>query len=277
MPSSIQISIPILSEDRLNKAEFKEFRDFDVKQLLARKGGLHYRYMSLFLSSVEAVCRFIPKGAKIADIGCAQGNYTIHLGNHGYYVTGVDMRRAPLAYARLKLVSGQEDKVSFVQADTELLPFSDSTFDAALFLETLHHLMEPEKAISEVRRILKPNGILILSTHNGECISITRHKGMDLDTFMQEQAQGTLSYSYKFDEPIFELTKEQVASFLSSHGFAILHISMAGLLAMFPFWGIIPFSFVEKLGLDKALLKIPPISRKLGLVIIAVARKIDHD
>jgi SAM-dependent methyltransferase len=50
-----------------------------------------------------------------------------------------------------------------ILGSAEAIPVSDSTFDTVLMLEILEHLREPEKALDEVHRVLKPNGRLFLS------------------------------------------------------------------------------------------------------------------
>jgi SAM-dependent methyltransferase len=53
-----------------------------------------------------------------------------------------------------------------VDIENEPLPFSDSYFDAVVFLEVIEHLFDPYAALSEIRRVLTPTGRLIISTHN---------------------------------------------------------------------------------------------------------------
>lgn len=54
----------------------------------------------------------------------------------------------------------------FIQGDAQNMPFKDNNFDAVVSFETIEHLENPSKFISEVLRVLKKKGILILSTPN---------------------------------------------------------------------------------------------------------------
>lgn len=53
-------------------------------------------------------------------------------------------------------------------ADAEYLPFSDSSFDTVVSLEVIYYLSDPSKFIIEVERILKQNGLLVLSFYNSK-------------------------------------------------------------------------------------------------------------
>jgi SAM-dependent methyltransferase len=50
--------------------------------------------------------------------------------------------------------------------DATCLPFSDGSFDAAACIEVLEHLFEPQRAVSEVLRVLRPGGVLIVTVPN---------------------------------------------------------------------------------------------------------------
>ncbi|GAE29959.1 methyltransferase [Halalkalibacter hemicellulosilyticusJCM 9152] len=59
-----------------------------------------------------------------------------------------------------------EKKVAFVQGDAADLPFEDNRFDKVICAETLEWVKEPLRAIQEIRRVLKPNGIALIQ-HTG--------------------------------------------------------------------------------------------------------------
>lgn len=106
--------------------------------------------------------RFIPptKG-KILDIGCADGTFTkvILENSMAKKIVGVDVLSSSVAYARKRFARSK--KLSFQVADAHELPFKDKEFDAVFCLETLEHVEEPKKVISEIHRVLKDNGYII--------------------------------------------------------------------------------------------------------------------
>ena len=102
----------------------------------------------------------IPKG-KILDEGCGIGRYTIPLSQLGFDAIGLDFSQKLLDVAK-KNAKKYKAKCRFVKGDIRKLPFKDKTFDAILSAGTIEHVPETEKAISELSRILKPKGYLII-------------------------------------------------------------------------------------------------------------------
>lgn len=106
---------------------------------------------------------FVDKDAEILEVGSAPGQFTIMLDRLGYSVRGVDLdpeRLTPL---------WRKYGIDVAQADIEndKLPFPDESFDIVLFMEILEHLrLDPFHALREVRRVLRPNGRIVVSTPN---------------------------------------------------------------------------------------------------------------
>lgn len=95
---------------------------------------------------------------KVLDIGCGNGDYSFRLKNLGFEVVALDIDEERFKY---------KDEIEFCKCDiTKGLPFSDNYFDYVIFLEVIEHLRNPYFVVGEISRILKPKGILILSTPN---------------------------------------------------------------------------------------------------------------
>jgi len=75
-------------------------------------------------------------------------------------VVGVDISAEALEYAGRYRCPGRTE---FVWADVERMPFSDATFDYVVSFETIEHVKEPGRLLTELRRILKPGGAVIIS------------------------------------------------------------------------------------------------------------------
>jgi SAM-dependent methyltransferase len=99
---------------------------------------------------VEAA--FLPLGARVLDLGCAEGATLRHLGNPASAV-GVDLFPAKLAFARAHAPRGQ-----FVAGSAEALPFADGSFDHVLIRDLIHHIPDPTRMIDECARVLAPGG-----------------------------------------------------------------------------------------------------------------------
>lgn len=108
--------------------------------------------------------KYIPRNSKILDVGCWTGQLYTALANRRYQYTGIDISKEAISLAKRKY----KDAVWKV-SDATRLPFSNAKFDAVVMFEVLEHLGDKEEmCISELKRVLKKGGILILSTpaHN---------------------------------------------------------------------------------------------------------------
>jgi ubiquinone/menaquinone biosynthesis C-methylase UbiE len=95
----------------------------------------------------------LPKGARIADLGCGSGVFSNVLRRRGYDCVGVDLSPTLIRIAREKF-SG----IEFIEGDIEHLPFPDASFDGVLLGGVLHHFTERSRCAAEVMRILRPGG-----------------------------------------------------------------------------------------------------------------------
>jgi SAM-dependent methyltransferase len=117
-----------------------------------------------------------PLNGKLLELGCGPGKYVALLNTLGFEVIGVD----PLEFPTWQLIRDQSsaDLRSGIFADT--LPFSDGYFDHAACLGALLYFEQPEIALGELHRVLKPGGRLILRTVNKSNF-YTRTTGKKLD------------------------------------------------------------------------------------------------
>ena len=107
--------------------------------------------------------RFLPPpGSRVLDIGGGPGRYAIWLAQQGYRVTLADLSPELLAVAKEKAAEAGVELEEVVEADAvDLSRFAESSFDAALCLGPLYHLIEEDdrRAVgSELFRVLKAGG-----------------------------------------------------------------------------------------------------------------------
>ena len=102
---------------------------------------------------------------RILDIGTGPGIVAFLLTELGHDVTGVDLSEEMLRNAR-ENVARFNLPVEFRQGDAENLPFEDESFDAVVNRYVLWTLPNPEKAIAEWIRMLKPNGKVVIVDGN---------------------------------------------------------------------------------------------------------------
>lgn len=104
----------------------------------------------------------IVKDKKVCDIACGEGYGSALLAESASEVVGVDVDTSTIKHAQEAY--GEKENVEFIVANAIDTPFQDDTFDVIVSFETLEHLSEHHQLIREFKRILKEDGVLIIST-----------------------------------------------------------------------------------------------------------------
>ncbi|HXX67953.1 MAG TPA: methyltransferase domain-containing protein [Polyangiaceae bacterium] len=106
-------------------------------------------------------------GMLVLDAGCGPGSITVGLaravGPSGQAV-GIDFEASQIERARSTAADEKVRNVEFETCDVHDLPYADETFDAVFAHALVEHLAGPEHAMSELGRVLRPGGILCLSS-----------------------------------------------------------------------------------------------------------------
>jgi ubiquinone/menaquinone biosynthesis C-methylase UbiE len=104
-------------------------------------------------------------GKKVLDVGCGPGWDAKLFSNHGLDVMGIDLSKEFIRIAETK-----SPKSKFLQMDMRKLEFSTAYFDGVWASASVLHVPRKEikKVLSEVYRVLKPNGLLYISVKSGD-------------------------------------------------------------------------------------------------------------
>lgn len=102
---------------------------------------------------------------KILDVGCGGGFTSEFLAKRGAIVTGVDQSK------KLVEVASQHSKcqglnIEYLHADARNLPLEDRSFDIIICVDTLEHIQNYHKVLSEIYRLLRPSGYFLFDTIN---------------------------------------------------------------------------------------------------------------
>lgn len=102
----------------------------------------------------------------ILDLGCGNGNVLAALAKcTNSKLFGLDLSENMINEAKKRLNNDAELKIG----DSENLPYKDSKFDVVICNASFHHYIHPKKVLNEIKRVLKPNGILILGDPTFPC------------------------------------------------------------------------------------------------------------
>ncbi len=103
-------------------------------------------------------------GKKVLDVACGEGYGSALLSRAAEQVSGVDISAEAIAHARHTYA--ERENLGFTQGSCVQLPFESSSIDVVVSFETLEHIDEQALFLDEVKRVLKANGVLILSSPN---------------------------------------------------------------------------------------------------------------
>jgi|688.fasta_scaffold242711_2 SAM-dependent methyltransferase len=113
----------------------------------------------LHLQRYEFTLKNITSDQSVLEVGTGLGVLSGMLTKHAAHYAGVEIDSEACQQARLRV--GEPELIK--QADAQELPFEDSSFNVVVCLEVLEHLRDYRRALSEMRRVLKPTGKLIAS------------------------------------------------------------------------------------------------------------------
>ena len=103
-------------------------------------------------------------GASVLDAGCGVGHVALQLARKGFRVSGIDVTENHIRWAKQEIqVNRLADAVNVSLMDYHHLDgFDDESFDGVYTMETLVHSTDPEKALAEFFRVMKPGGSIAL-------------------------------------------------------------------------------------------------------------------
>ena len=101
-------------------------------------------------------------GKQALDVGTGTGQFAVYLAKKGFAVTGVDLSEEMIAAARKNAAQEGLD-IRLQTGDAEHLDFADNSFDVVVSRNLLWTLPQPEQALKEWQRVLKPGGRLVVS------------------------------------------------------------------------------------------------------------------
>lgn len=199
----------------------KELKDMRARRFFSP--AAFYLYESI----TSAVTRFA-KG-RLIDLGCGEMPYKFFIEARAQEYHTLDLE-------------ARTEGVTYLGSILDMKMVADASYDSALCLDVIEHVLKPSQALKEIGRILKKDGVLILSVPH-------------------------LSRLHEEPHDYYRYTKYALSALLQENGFKVLEIAPAGSLLTFVghqlssflvclFWGVPVIKYVV-LGLNAILITLP--------------------
>ncbi len=132
-----------------------------IEKILSKVGDLSFRRrITTLLDYLD-----VQPSDKVLDAGCGEGFYVMLLNTlYGCSVVGLD--NDPQILSQAQKWMGGKLGTELLVGDVSKLPFADESFDKIILSEVLEHLPDDRKALSEIYRVLKKNGVLGITVPN---------------------------------------------------------------------------------------------------------------
>ncbi|MBI5587993.1 MAG: class I SAM-dependent methyltransferase [Deltaproteobacteria bacterium] len=146
---------PFLTEEEFKKIYSSTYREEDSTRFFS---PLEKVIRLLRVHRCRSVERFGKKG-RILDVGCGRGDFLLLMKERGWEPTGLELDERIERH-------GKKIGIDLRSGSLETVRFPDSHFEAVTFWHVFEHLKNPEWALKECRRILKPGGLFVISVPN---------------------------------------------------------------------------------------------------------------
>ena len=127
-------------------------------------GELRYEHLHRY-----AWCSKLVEGAEVLDIACGEGYGSSMLARHARSVIGMDVSQEAVDHAS-EAYKGA-DNLRFLRGDAADIPLADASVDVVVSFETIEHLEQQEEMVRGIGRVLRPGGVLVISSPNKKVYS----------------------------------------------------------------------------------------------------------
>jgi len=166
---------PILKEKQTNPKKFPlHFQEIiDKEELSSDKLGQRKIY--------RWILKDLSKNSRILEVACGAcyiNKLPFLLMFKGYYYDGIDCMKGVIEAWKItksNLHSKWQGKLNFKCGLASKLPYKDNTFDALVSIDTIEHILDIDKFLKEVIRVLKPCGIMYIACPNGNNAGSAEH------------------------------------------------------------------------------------------------------
>ena len=147
------------------------------------------------------------KKIRVLDIGCGAGRHQVFMAKQGFETHGLDISETGLTLTKERLKRHSLEG-HLVKSDMKMLPYINSCFDAIVSLHTIYHqkLRGIQKTISEIKRVLKKKGLVLINFLSKRTYSYGKGAEVEENTFVeQEGAEKGVLHHFSDDEELKHL------------------------------------------------------------------------
>ena len=160
-------------------------------------GSLMYsEHMVRYKAALEFV-----SGKTVLDIASGSGYGTKIIASKAAKVFGVEVDEASILYSKENFGS---NNIKYIKGDASTIPLDDNSVDVVVSFETIEHIKDYNKFLDEVDRVLKDDGVLLLSTPNS--LEFTEGNHFHLHEFEYEELVNLVSPKFKYIDSYFQGT-----------------------------------------------------------------------
>jgi SAM-dependent methyltransferase len=227
---------------QIQRAQRSEIERIAHDEEFARRAGSDPAY--------ARVGEWLAPPGRTLELGCGPGRFVALLSSLGHEVVGVD----PLEFPDWALLRDRPGVTLESGLVAEALPFEDASFDHVACIGALLYFDDPEQAMREMRRVVRPNGRLVIRTPNSGNL-YTRRTGRRLDPSSRRL--------YSLDE---------LATLVESTGFRVVDRFAYGFWppVATDAWWYVSVTMIPP-GVQRSLSSMLPEERRVNNVVLAVA------
>jgi ubiquinone/menaquinone biosynthesis C-methylase UbiE len=149
-----------MKEEMQNNKRIEKEKKYWDKFILGYKSCIEKNWR-IYPSLLDKIAGDVDAGNVVLDVATGPGLDALRIAERASKVYAIDISEPMIEEAKKKAEEKEIKNIEFSVEDAYSLPFDKEMFDTVICNNALHNMINPHKALSEIRRVLKPNGQLI--------------------------------------------------------------------------------------------------------------------
>ncbi len=170
-PTAAQTSAASAGTEAFDTSSHESFYEYYKKQSLSPAALQRFAAIAEVVLRVRGTSGSVspPGGLRVLDVGCGAGTQCQFWVDRGHDYLGVDINEPLVRLARERAIESGRGRARFEVSSATLLPYAEASFDICLLPELLEHVADWRACLDEAVRVLRPGGVIYVSTSNRLC------------------------------------------------------------------------------------------------------------